>query len=344
MDSDEVSGDGPVLQAIDIVKHFERHGGASTRAVDGVSFELEKGKTLGIVGESGSGKSTLARTLLRLVEPTSGEIRFRGRDVTKMKAAEMRGLRRHIQMIFQDPYASLHPRRRVSRIISEPWRVHRGVVARAAQEERIDELLALVGLPGHYRDLFPGRLSGGERQRVAIARALALEPDLLVLDEPVSALDVSVQAQVVSLLMRLQQDLGLTYVFISHDLALVRLVADNVGVMYGGRLVEYGRTADIYARPAHPYTQLLLDSSPSFEGANPELAMRAAIAPTSIDGPPSGGCGFRNRCPLASPICEQEDPVLTLRPGSHHPVACHNADLARVRPAENRPTAFAPGH
>ncbi|WP_416970814.1 ATP-binding cassette domain-containing protein [Streptomyces sp. 4F14] len=232
------------------------------RAVDGVTFDLHEGECLAVVGESGSGKSTLARTLMRLVEPTGGTVHYQGRDLLALSGREMRRQRRDIQMVFQDPYASLHPRRTVENIVREPWRVHKDVVPRDQQHARVRELLHQVGLPEAYAPLHPGRLSGGERQRVAIARALALRPRLLVLDEPVSALDVSIQAQVVNVLMTLRAELGLAYLFISHDLNLVRLVADRVAVMYRGRLVETGTTEELYARPAHPYTQALLEASP----------------------------------------------------------------------------------
>ena len=238
------------------------------RAVDGVSFDVRAGECLAIVGESGSGKSTLARGLLRLVEPSGGSVYFKGRDLLTLSSKELRQERRNIQMVFQDPYASLHPRRTVAEIVSEAWRVHRDVVPRKEQPARIAELLRQVGLPEAYASLYPSRLSGGERQRVAIARALALQPELLVLDEPVSALDVSIQAQVINVLMNLHRDLGLAYVFISHDLALVRLVADRVAVMYGGRFVEIGTTEELYSSPTHPYTQALLGASPGL--ANPD--------------------------------------------------------------------------
>jgi peptide/nickel transport system ATP-binding protein len=251
-----------LFRAKDITKHFQT-GRHTVHAVDGVSLHLDAGETLAIVGESGSGKSTLVRTLLRLVEPTSGSVYFHGTDVTAMKGRDLRAMRRHVQMIFQDPYASLHPRRSVADLISDPWRVHRDVVPRSGRRARVLELLTMVGLPEAYAELYPARLSGGERQRVAIARALALSPEVLILDEPVSALDVSIQAQVILLLMQLQQELGLAYVFISHDLALVRLLADRVAVMYQGTFVEEGVTAELFDAPRHDYTKLLLASSPA---------------------------------------------------------------------------------
>ena len=232
-------------------------------AVGGVSFTLASGECLAIVGESGSGKSTLARTLLRLVEPDSGSVLYRGHDILKLSRPEMQRQRRHLQMIFQDPYTSLHPRQTVARIIAEPWEIHPDVLDRAARPARTADLLDQVNLPAEFADLHPNQLSGGQRQRVAIARALALEPEILILDEPVSALDVSVQAQVIKVLMELQERLKLAYIFISHDLALVRLVADRVAVMHGGVFVETGPTTAIFDNPQHEYTRSLLASSPA---------------------------------------------------------------------------------
>jgi len=266
----------PILVVSDLRQEFVvTRGLRRTRfaAVDGVSFSISSGESLAIVGESGSGKSTLARAILRLVEPTSGSVSYRGRDLLALNAAQMRAARRDLQMIFQDPYASLHPRRTVADIISEPWRVHPGILPRTEWDARVLELLHQVGLPPSYAAQFPGPLSGGERQRVAIARALALSPEVLVLDEPVSALDVSIQAQVIRVLMSLQQELGLAYVFISHDLSLVRLIADRVAVMSKGRFVEVGDVEDVYTAPQHPYTQALLGADPalmdSLDGDDP---------------------------------------------------------------------------
>lgn len=259
----------PLLAVENLCKYFPTRGwqgrGNVLRAVDDISFSLRRGETLAVVGESGSGKSTLARTILRLVEPSAGTVRMAGRNLFALSASDMRDARRHIQMIFQDPYASLHPRRTVAQAISEPWGVHRGLVERKDYASRIAELLQQVGLSPSYAAAYPSRLSGGERQRVAIARALAMRPDVLILDEPVSALDVSIQAQVITLLMRLQQELGMAYVFISHDLALVRLVANRVAVMYRGRFVEEGPAEAVYANPQNDYTRLLLNSRPGAE-------------------------------------------------------------------------------
>jgi peptide/nickel transport system ATP-binding protein len=266
----EVAEGETILQAVSLSKEFSGGGAFSrhkadrkTLAVDNVSFDLRKGETLAVVGESGSGKSTLARMLLNLIEPTSGSVLYQGRDLTKLHARQMRDVRRHLQMIFQDPYSSLHPTHTIFEIVSEGWRIHRGVERPQNYRHRVDQLLEQVGLPSAYARMYPARLSGGERQRVAIARALALSPETLVLDEPVSSLDVSIQAQVIKLLMTLQEELGLTYLFISHDLALVRVVADRVIVMSAGRVVEFGETEDVYTRPKSDYTRSLLESSPS---------------------------------------------------------------------------------
>ncbi|AQA01937.1 dipeptide/oligopeptide/nickel ABC transporter ATP-binding protein [Mycobacterium sp. MS1601] len=266
------TADEPVLQVEGLTKEFRggRGRGRSTvRAVNGVSFAVRAGECLAIVGESGSGKSTLARSVLRLVEPDSGSVRFRGQDLLGLSASQMRAQRRHLQMIFQDPYASLHPRRTVAQLIAEPWAVHKDVfgdLSGAVQRRaRVLDLLSQVGLPESFADEYPSRLSGGQRQRVAIARAIGLNPQVLVLDEPVSALDVSIQAQIIKLLMTLREQLQLAYLFISHDLALVRLVAEKVLVLYRGDVVEAGDTAEIFANPQHEYTRTLLAASPSLE-------------------------------------------------------------------------------
>jgi len=257
----------PLLQVRDLVKTFgPRRKGEKLGpivAVDHVSFTLEAGNCLGVVGESGSGKSSLARTLLRLIDADGGQVLYRGRDLHTLPAADMRRQRREIQMVFQDPYASLHPRRTVAQLISEPWEIHSEVLEKSKRPSRIVELLALVNLPLEVRDHYPNQLSGGQRQRVAIARALALEPKILILDEPVSALDVSVQAQVIKVLMELRERLNLAYIFVSHDLALVRLVADEVAVMYKGAFVEVGSTVEVFERPRNDYTKKLLASSPA---------------------------------------------------------------------------------
>lgn len=258
----------PLLEADGLVKTFRSRRSGTVRAVDNVSFQVQAGECLAVVGESGSGKSTLARLVLRLIDADEGAIRFRGTDLTSLDGRAMRRERRHLQMVFQDPYASLHPRKTVRQIISEPWAVHRDLLPRAARHDRIAELLELVHLPSTFADLHPARLSGGQRQRVAIARALAVSPQVLVLDEPVSSLDVSIQAQVIKVLMELHERLNLAYIFISHDLALVRLVADRVLVMHNGVMVETGPTAAVYRNPRDPYTKSLLMAAPRLE---PEL-------------------------------------------------------------------------
>jgi ABC-type glutathione transport system ATPase component len=284
-----VTADVPhLLVARDLEATFTRgHGGGQRllRAVDNVSLTLDAGETLGIVGESGSGKSTLARVLMRLIEPSAGSVVYDGTDLLTLTSRQMRDARRHIQMVFQDPYASLHPMRTVAEIISEPWKVHRGILDRSQRGRRVVELLEQVGLSGRYANLYPGQMSGGQRQRVAIARALASQPKVLILDEPVSALDVSIQAQVITLLKRLQQDLGLAYLFISHDLALVRLVSDRVAVMSAGHFVETGTADEVYSNPQHPYTKELLASAPSrvLEEAGAEPADPLATADALAD-------------------------------------------------------------
>jgi len=316
-----------LLRVEGLSKHFGMRGRGtqSLRAVDDVSFEVHARECLAIVGESGSGKSTLARALLRLIEPTSGSVYFQGRDLLQLSKREVRRVRRHIQMIFQDPYASLHPRRTVADIISEPWRVHTGLVERGARPARGRELLQQVGLPTGYTSLYPSRLSGGERQRVAIARALALRPDLLVLDEPVSALDVSIQAQVISVLMKLHREQGLAYLFISHDLALVRLVADRVAVMYLGKFMEIAATDELFANPTHPYTQALLGASPSLGDLHAVDLQAFSAADTVSPLILPSGCRFRTRCWKAQERCAVEEPALIVRElaGASHAVADH---------------------
>ncbi|MCQ9183679.1 ABC transporter ATP-binding protein [Streptomyces sp. IBSBF 2953] len=316
----------PLLRVENLHRHFVTgppRNRKVLRAVDGVTFEVRAGECLAVVGESGSGKSTLARALMRLVEPTGGKVYYKGRDLLALSDREMRQERRNIQMVFQDPYASLHPRRTVGDVVREAWRVHKDVVPRARQADQVAALLRQVGLPEAYASLYPSRLSGGERQRVAIARALALRPELLVLDEPVSALDVSIQAQVVHVLMKLHAELGLAYIFISHDLNLVRLVADRVAVMYMGRLVESGTTEELYEHPAHPYTRALLSASP---GRDTALDPDDDVLPGAVAGEAPGplgtavGCPYRTRCPRARDVCATERPELG---AGAHPTACH---------------------
>jgi len=259
----KIAATSPLLEVRNLRKSFggRRRNSGPIIAVDDISFTLEPGECLAVVGESGSGKSTLARTLLRLVEADSGAVLYGGRDLLTLSHADMQRQRRFLQMVFQDPYASLHPRRTVAELISEPWEIHPGVVAKAERKDRIEALLAEVNLPKHFYSYYPNQMSGGQRQRVAIARALALEPKILILDEPVSALDVSVQAQVIKVLMALQERRGLAYIFISHDLPLVRLVAHKIAVMHRGSFVETGPTETVFENPTHEYTRSLLASS-----------------------------------------------------------------------------------
>ena len=320
-----------VVEAVGLSKHFPRRTGpllnrktALLRAVDDVSFRIFPGETLGLVGESGCGKSTLGRLLIRLIEPTEGAILLDGEDIASLPTRAMREKRRAMQIIFQDPYGALNPRMSVEDIIMEPMVIH-GARPDAASRARVAELLGLVGLPARARDRFPHEFSGGQRQRIGIARALALNPRFIVCDEAVSALDVSVQAQIVNLLQDLQGELGLTYLFIAHDLGVVRHISDRVAVMYLGKIVELAPKAELYARPLHPYTQALLAAVPASHPANRarnrERRLRVAGDIPSALNPPSG-CRFHTRCPLAMPVCRSEVPPL-VETAPAHPVACH---------------------
>jgi oligopeptide/dipeptide ABC transporter ATP-binding protein len=310
----------PLVEIKDLKKHFPASHRQVVRAVDGVSFSIQRGETLGLVGESGCGKTTVGRCILRLIEPTSGEIRFDGQDLLRLGRGELRGLRRRMQIIFQDPYSSLDPRMRVGSIIAEPLEIHR-VGDRKERKDRVAELLSVVGLDPDYANRYPHQFSGGQRQRIGIARALALKPDFIVADEPVSALDVSVQAQVVNLMQDLQERFGLTYLFISHGLAVVKHISTRVGVMYLGKLVELAPAEEIYSNPLHPYTQALLQAIPI---PDPEAKRKArqklgGDAPNPI-APPSG-CRFHTRCPFATERCGSEEPEFReASPG--HSVAC----------------------
>ena len=317
----------PLLQLRGLHKHFRLPAGPFApkpllRAVDGVDLDLMKGETLGLVGESGCGKSTLARTVIRLHQPTSGSIVFDGAEVGSVPDRQLGSFRRRVQMIFQDPYASLNPRMSVGDLIAEPLNIA-GIGTPAERRKKVADLLDRVGLPSDSAQRFAHEFSGGQRQRIGIARAIALEPDLVICDEPISALDVSVQAQVVNMLEDLQADLGLTYLFITHDLSMVRHISDRIGVMYLGKIVELATSADLYHRPSHPYTRALLSAIPvpDPEAARAVEPMQGEI-PSPINIP--SGCRFRTRCPLATELCAQVEPPLT-DIGDGHLSACHFA-------------------
>ncbi|MCR0984349.1 ABC transporter ATP-binding protein [Roseomonas populi] len=322
--------EAPLLEAVSVAKHYPVRKGlivarqvGAVRAVDGVSFALHRGETLALVGESGCGKSTTARVVMRLIEPTGGDIIFKGQNVTNVGGAKLRALRRHLQIVFQDPYASLNPRLTVADAIAEPMAVH-GIGDAASRRARVQDLLRLTGLRAFHADRYPHEFSGGQRQRIGIARALAVEPEVMVLDEPVSALDVSIQAQVVNLLGDLQQRLGLSYLFIAHDLAVVKHVADRVAVMYLGRIVEVAGKRDLFSNPRHPYTRALLAAIP-----RPDPSRRGQVTPLGGDLPSPlnipPGCRFHTRCPAAQAVCREGDPPLReIAPG--HTAACHFAE------------------
>jgi len=320
----------PLVEIKDLKKYFPVPNKQVVRAVDGVSFTINRGETLGLVGESGCGKTTVGRCILRLIEPTSGEIRFDGRDLLKLGRGEMRLSRRRMQIIFQDPYSSLNPRMKVGSIIAEPLEIHR-VGDRRERKDRVAELLRVVGLDPDYANRYPHQFSGGQRQRIGIARALALNPDFIVADEPVSALDVSVQAQVVNLMQDLQERFGLTYLFISHGLAVVKHISTRVGVMYLGKLVELAPAQEIYTNPLHPYTQALLRAIPVPDpDAKRRMAQRlGGDVPNPIA--PPGGCRFHTRCPQAMERCESKEPGLVeVSPG--HFLACFLNEQALQSP------------
>ncbi|MFD6908416.1 ABC transporter ATP-binding protein [Streptomyces sp. NPDC060077] len=342
----------PILEVEGLVKHYPLTRGVvfrkqvgAVRAVDGVDFHLGRGETLGIVGESGCGKSTVAKTLVNLERPTAGSIRYKGEDITRPSGKALKSVRRNIQMVFQDPYTSLNPRMTVGDIIGEPYDIHPEVAPKGDRRRKVQDLLDVVGLNPEYINRYPHQFSGGQRQRIGIARGLALRPEIIVADEPVSALDVSVQAQVINLMDRLQSEFDLAYIFIAHDLSIVRHISDRVAVMYLGRIVETGRDAEIYDHPTHPYTQALLSAVPVPDPEAREHRERIILSgdvpsPTNI---PSG-CRFRTRCWKAQERCALEVPALAVPawfeaaggPAAHDS-ACHFAAEKQVVPPEGRP-------
>ena len=319
----------PLLKVTDLVKNFPIKSGvfidrevARVHAVDGVSLVLHEGETLGLVGESGCGKSTLCRAILQLIEPTSGSVRFDGQELVGRSARQLRPLRRQMQMIFQDPFASLNPRKRVGQIVGDPMRLH-GVADGAQLKRRVQELLDRVGLQAEHYNRYPHEFSGGQRQRIGIARALGTQPKLIIADEPVSALDVSVQAQIINLLEDLQRDFGMAYLFVAHDLGVVRHVSDRVAVMYLGKIVEESDSPSLYAHPRHPYTNSLLSAVPIPDPRKNAARQRITLegdVPSPIDPPP--GCRFHTRCASATEICHRDEPPLVTDAG--HSVGCHH--------------------
>ncbi len=322
-----------LLEVKDLVKHFPIRQGVifskqvgAVQAVDGIGFNVNKGETLGLVGESGCGKTTAGRCILRLIEPTSGEVKFDGKDVPSLPKDELRELRKEMQIIFQDPYGSLNPRMTVGDIVGEPLHIHK-LAKGAAKEKRVREILETVGLSAFHARRFPHEFSGGQRQRIGIARALAVDPRLIICDEPVSALDVSIQAQVINLLQDLQEEFGLTYLFIAHDLSVVKHISDRVAVMYLGKIVELTGKTELYRNPKHPYTQALLSAIPE---ADPTIKKERILLKGDVPSPinPPSGCRFHTRCPKAMDICKTKDPAF-VDTGDGHFVACHLVPAAK---------------
>ncbi|MCA0149230.1 dipeptide ABC transporter ATP-binding protein [Rossellomorea vietnamensis] len=316
----------PLLKVENLKKHFPITGGilgrpvSSVKAVDGVSFTVNKGETLGIVGESGCGKSTTGRMLMRLIDPSEGKVTFEDRELTSLSNSDMRKIRREMQMVFQDPFASLNPRHTVEKILEEPLKVH-GMGSAKERKERVHELLNIVGLSSYHAKRYPHQFSGGQRQRIGIARALMTKPKLIIADEPVSALDVSIQSQVLNLMQDLQKEFGLTYIFIAHDLGVVRHISDRVGVMYLGKMVELSDSENLYEKPLHPYTQALLSAVPV---PDPDFKRETILLQGDIPSPsnPPSGCTFHTRCPHATDICKQKVPEFKEHQPGHY-VACH---------------------
>ncbi|MGW9150414.1 ABC transporter ATP-binding protein [Streptomyces virginiae] len=345
----------PILQVRNLVKHFPLTQGilfkkqvGAVKAVDGISFDLYRGETLGIVGESGCGKSTVAKLLMNLERATAGEIFYKGQDISKLSGRALKAVRRNIQMVFQDPYTSLNPRMTVGDIIGEPYEIHPEVAPKGNRRQKVQELLDVVGLNPEYINRYPHQFSGGQRQRIGIARGLALQPEIIICDEPVSALDVSVQAQVINLMEKLQDEFNLSYLFIAHDLSIVRHISDRVGVMYLGKMAEIGTDAEIYEHPTHPYTQALLSAVPvpdpdAREGRERIILTGDVPSPAN---PPSG-CRFRTRCWKAEPRCTAEVPLLAVPQvfpsgPAAHPSACHFAAEKQVVPPSDQPPPPSP--
>jgi len=328
------NGKEVLIEVKNMKKHFPIMRGVLRRqvgavlAVDGVTFDIYKGETLGLVGESGCGKSTTGRSVLQLLKPTEGEVNFRGNDLTQLRTAELRKERRHMQMIFQDPYASLNPRMTVGNIVAEPLEIH-NIGNAKERRQRVQDLLRLVGLNPYFVNRYPHEFSGGQRQRIGVARALATRPDFIVADEPISALDVSIQAQVVNLMDDLRAELNLTYLFIAHDLSMVRYISDRVAVMYLGKFVELSDKDELYDHPLHPYTQALLSAIPSPDPKT-EATRQRIVLEGDVPSPanPPSGCRFHPRCAYATDICKKEDPEFIDRgtPSVPHWVACHHAE------------------